>query len=186
MAESTAPEIGVVDTGTEVESNEKRAREEDNVSEGGAKKQKMEEEKPSPLGPVKLGFKEFGSSLDMFDYFFNFLHAWSPFLIVNKYEHIMLLELLKNGHTESDKKIGGGIRSFQVRKHPTWKSRCFFLIREDGSADDFSFRKCVDNILPLPEEMQLKPDVNRALGGGKHHRGKGNTGRGRDSGKRHH
>ncbi|OIV99994.1 hypothetical protein TanjilG_26332 [Lupinus angustifolius] len=188
MAEPTAaPEIGVVDTAMEIESNEKRAREEDNVSEGAAKKQKVEEEKPSSSGPVKLGFKEFESSLDMFDYFFNFLHAWSPFLNVNKYEHIMLLELLKNGHTESDKKIAGGIRSFQVRKHPTWKSRCFFLIREDGSADDFSFRKCVDHILPLPEEMQLKPDVNRALGGsgrGKHRRGKGHNGRGRGSGQR--
>lgn len=90
---------------------------------------------------------------------------------------MMLLELLKNGHTEPDTKIGGGIRVFQVRKHPMWKSRCFFLVREGESVDDFSFRKCVDHILPLPEEMQVKPDANMALGGGKkHYRGKSGGG----------
>ncbi|KAJ1438935.1 hypothetical protein SESBI_02709 [Sesbania bispinosa] len=89
---------------------------------------------------------------------------------------MVLLELLKNGHPEPDSKIGGGIQAFQVRMHPMWKSRCFFLIREDESVDDFSFRKCVDHILPLPEEMQLKPDANKALGG--RHGGKGGNGRG--------
>lgn len=108
---------------------------------------------------------------------------WGCF--VWQYEHVVLLELLKNGHAEPDTKIGGGISAFQVRKHPTWKSRCFFLIREDESVDDFSFRKCVDRILPLPEAMQLKPDVNRALGGSKRHGGKGGGGGGRGGGRGH-
>jgi len=96
-----------------------------------------------------------------------------------QYEHAMLLELLMKGHPEPDQKIGGGkIRAFQVRKHPTWKSKCFFLIKEDESADDFSFRKCVDHILPLPEAMQVKHDANRALGGSgkRKHRGAGGRG----------
>lgn len=96
-----------------------------------------------------------------------------------QYEHTMLLELLMKGHPEPDQKIGGKIRAFQVRKHPTWKSKCFFLVREDESADDFSFRKCVDHILPLPEAMQVKHDANRALGGsgkGKHRGGGGRGG----------
>lgn len=89
----------------------------------------------------------------------------------------MLLELLKNGHLEPDKKIGSGIRAFQVRYHPKFRSRCFFLLREDDSVDDFSFRKCVDHILPLPENMQVKHDVNKALGGA--HGGKAGGGGGR-------
>ncbi|CAJ1975290.1 unnamed protein product [Sphenostylis stenocarpa] len=143
-----------------------------------------EEEKDATC-PVQLGYKSFGSSTEMFHYFYNILHTWPQYLNINKYEHLMLLELLKNGHAEPDKKIGGGIRAFQVRKHPTYKSRCFFLIREDDSADDFSFRKCVDHILPLPEEMHLKSDANKALGGGggggggKHHGHGGKGGRGR-------
>lgn len=102
---------------------------------------------------------------------------------------MMLLELLKKGHAEPDKKIGGGVRSFQIRKHPTFKSRCFFLIREDDSVDDFSFRKCVDHILPLPEEMHLKSEGNKAFGGGgggKHYGGRGGKGRGGRGGGRGH
>ncbi|XP_061346656.1 protein EMBRYO DEFECTIVE 514-like [Gastrolobium bilobum] len=198
MAESTAPDPEVIEANTtdaavdiivenpeaNGESNQKRDRE-DEEEDGVSKKQKVEaeedEKKSSGSDPVKLGPKSFCSSLEMFDYFYKLLHAWPPYLNVNKYEQIMLLELLKNGHTEPDKKIGGGIRAFQVRRHSMWKSRCFFLIREDESVDDFSFRKCVDHILPLPEEMQLKPDVNKAFGGSggaKHHGGRGGSGRG--------
>ncbi|XP_020228234.1 protein EMBRYO DEFECTIVE 514 [Cajanus cajan] len=179
MTDATA-----VDSASNGEPNQKRTRE-DNVDEenGVSKKQKVEaeekrsngedeEEKKKPSGPVKLGFKNFASSVEMFDYFYNLLHTWPPNLNLNKYEHTMLLELLKKGHAEGDDKIGGGIRVFQVRKHPMWKSRCFFLIREDESVDDFSFRKCVDHIVPLPEEMQVKADANKALGGGKRHHGR--------------
>lgn len=176
---------------TNGESNLKRDREEDESQEdddGVSKKPKMEKsveeerleklegvEEEEKSGPVNLGYKTFGSSVEIFDYFYKFLHHWPPHLNVNKYEHTMLLELLKKGHSEPDKKIGAGVRAFQVRNHPTWKSRCFFLIREDDSVDDFSFRKCVDHILPLPEEMQLKSHVNKMLGGGG---GKGRRGRG--------
>ncbi|KAB5556257.1 hypothetical protein DKX38_007166 [Salix brachista] len=125
-------------------------------------------------GPVSLGPKNFESVVKMFDYFYNFLHHWPPNLNVNKYEHMVLLDLLKRGHTEPDKKIGGGIQTFQVRFHPMFKSRCFFLIRDDESVDDFSFRKCVDHILPLPEDMKIKSD--NFLGGGKGHGGKGGRG----------
>lgn len=92
----------------------------------------------------------------------------------------MLLDLLKKGHLEAEKKIGSGVKSFQVKYHPQWKSRCFFVVRADGSSDDFSFRKCVDHILPLPENMVVKSDVSKALGGGHRGGGRGNwRGRGR-------
>lgn len=35
-------------------------------------------------GRVNLGQKEFGSSVEMFDYFYKFLHYWPPNLNVNK------------------------------------------------------------------------------------------------------
>ncbi|XP_030529970.1 protein EMBRYO DEFECTIVE 514 [Rhodamnia argentea] len=170
------------------ESNAKRQREEGEEGaeddDGVAKKQKVEEksveeerlEKGSGL--AKVGPKEFGSSVEMFDYFFKFLHFWPANVNVNKYEYMTLLELIKKGHLEPDKKIGVGIKAFQVRFHPTFKSKCFFLIREDDSVDDFSFRKCVDHIIPLPEEMKAKDGVSRALGGGKGRGGRGGGGRG--------
>lgn len=93
-----------------------------------------------------------------------------------QYEHMVFLDLLKKGHPEPEKKIGVGIHAFQVRYHPTFKSRCFFLLRDDESVDDFSFRKCVDHILPLPENMKQKADVNKALGGGGGRGGRGGGG----------
>lgn len=122
----------------------------------------------------------------MICYLLFFVHFLNPLSLVNsvrfvlwgQYEHTMLLELLRKGHSEADKKIGAGVRTFQIRNHPTYRSRCFFLIREDDSVDDFSFRKCVDHILPLPEEMQLKSHVNKMLGGGKGRGGRGGGGRG--------
>ncbi|ESR53843.1 hypothetical protein CICLE_v10022133mg [Citrus x clementina] len=174
------------------DANAKRARDDDDGGEGNgdvSKKQKIDEDEKS-VEEERLEKKEFGSSIEMFDYFYKFLHFWPPNLNVNKYEHMVLLDLLKKGHPEPDKKIGGGIQAFQVRYHPTYKSRCFFLIREDETADDFSFRKCVDHMLPLPEDMKVKSDANKALGGGGggkgrgggrggHGHGKGGHGRGR-------
>ncbi|KAJ0231371.1 Protein EMBRYO DEFECTIVE 514 [Hirschfeldia incana] len=156
----------------EAETAEKREREqteEEETEDGGgeSKKQKVVgEEEKSKKGPVKLGPKEFVSSVAMFDYFTKFMHFWPTDLDVNKYEHMVLLDLIKKGHSEPDKKIGGGIKAFQVRTHPMWKSRCFFLVREDDSADDFSFRKCVDQILPLPENMKAPGSSGNGHGGG--------------------
>ncbi|CAK8563174.1 unnamed protein product [Lathyrus sativus] len=176
MAETATAEQEIIAATVDSEMNsktfQKRAGDEEDKTV--SKKQKVDaEEEKKPSGPVKLGNKSFGSSLELFDYFYSFLHAWGLNLDVNKYEHTMLLELLRKGHPEPDEKIAGEICAFQVRKHPTWKSKCFFLIRDDESADDFSFRKCVDRILPLPEAMQVKHDANRALG----KRGGGGKGR---------
>ncbi|XP_076915416.1 protein EMBRYO DEFECTIVE 514-like [Bidens hawaiensis] len=139
----------------------------DEDNEKSVEEQRLEKREEAETGPVTVGYKKFETSVEMYDYFFKFLHYWPPNLNINKYEHAMLLDLLKKGHLEAAKKIGAGIKTFQVRYHPQYKSRCFFLVREDGSADDFSFRKCVDHILPLPENMTVKYDVNKAMGGGR-------------------
>lgn len=122
-----------------------------------------------------MGPKEFASSVDMFDYFFALLHSWTPQLEINKYEHMVLEDLVKKGHAEPSKKIGAGVEAFEIRNHPVWQSRCFFVRRVDGSSDDFSFRKCVDNILPLPEDLKMGKS-NGKKGGGGHYKGNGGRG----------
>ncbi|CAN6462536.1 unnamed protein product [Victoria cruziana] len=165
--------------GTHVEEQ----REEDVKECGGSEEGAIKSES------VKLGPKAFSSSVEMLNYFYKFLHFWPLNVDVNKYEYMIFLDLLKNGSSEADKKMGSGVQSFQIRVHPVWRSRCFFVMRTDGTFDDFSYRKSIDNILPLPENMKVPPakaDVDRALVGKKSaaHRqggggGKGNHGRGR-------
>ncbi|CAH2065037.1 unnamed protein product [Thlaspi arvense] len=173
------------------EDMELESEREENGEENGSihKKQKVEErsveeerlEKKTEVngsGRVKLGPKEFVSSVEMFDYFNKLLHFWPNNLDLNKtiqvgsgtqnifmYERRVLLDLVKKGHPEPEKKIGGGIKAFQIRNHPVWKSRCFFLVRVDETADDFSFRKCVDHILPLPENVKSPKSSGGGRGG---------------------
>ncbi|OEL28176.1 hypothetical protein BAE44_0010801 [Dichanthelium oligosanthes] len=155
---------------------------------GETKDEKEGEGEEADGKPVKLGPKEFASAVEMFDYFFALLHSWAPQLEFNKYEQMVLEDLLKKGHAEPAKKIGAGIEAFEIRNHPVWQSRCFFVCRVDGSADDFSFRKCVDNILPLPEDMKIgngkKSSGHKGGGGGGRGGGRGGGGRGGGGGGR--
>ncbi|KAE8655221.1 hypothetical protein F3Y22_tig00117034pilonHSYRG01338 [Hibiscus syriacus] len=176
------------------DSKSKREREEDGEEiDDASKKQKLEKsveeerlEKKSDLpesSPVRLGPKEFGTSAEMFGYFVYLLHHWGTQLNFNKYEHMVLLDLLRKGHLEPERKIGGGIKAFQIRNHPVWNSKCFFVIREDETVDDFSFRKCIDHILPLPDDMKIKHNADSApQGGGWKGRGGKGVGRGRGKG----
>lgn len=181
---------------TTAENSDKHDRdmEEEEIEDGNAsKKPKLEKsmeeerlERSAQLGPVSLGPKEFDTSVEMFDYFFKLLHHWPPNVNLNKYEHMVLLDLLKKGHPEPNKKIGVGIQAFQVRNHPEWESICFFIVRDDETIEDFSFRKCVHNILPLPEDMISKPESNKVFGrgGGRGRGGRGGwRGRGRGRGR---
>ncbi|KAG6486217.1 protein EMBRYO DEFECTIVE 514-like [Zingiber officinale] len=146
---------------------EKRGREEGNVEGRDSKrrKQKVEEslEEVRTEG-ASLGPKVFGSATEMYRYFLKLVHSWSANLDLNQYEHLVLLDLLKKGHPESTIKIGEGIKAFQVRDHPIWNTRCFFLIRVNGSSDAFSFRKCVDKILPLPSHLKVDSSSGNSSG----------------------
>lgn len=121
---------------------------------------------------VALGPKIFGSSMKMLDYFVKLLHYWPHKLNFNKYEYLVLLDLLNKGQVDHDKKIEG-VNAFQVRYHPTWNSKCFFAVKEDGSSSDFSFRKCIDKILPLPDHMKKTTNagIHFQRGGRGHYRG---------------
>lgn len=53
--------------------------------EGEGEEQEEEAEKEGSVpDPIKLGFKSFASSSEMFHYFFNFLHAWPQSINVNE------------------------------------------------------------------------------------------------------
>ncbi|XP_024358555.1 uncharacterized protein [Physcomitrium patens] len=103
-----------------------------------------------PVEAKKLGPKVFETPVKMFSYFYNLLHDWQFNVNVNKYEYLVLSELVAQGNPQ---KVGDGIAAFQIRNHPEWKSRCYYLIRKDGSEEDFSYRKCVDALMPLPANL---------------------------------
>ncbi|KAI3841938.1 hypothetical protein MKW92_049444 [Papaver armeniacum] len=46
-------------------------------------------------------------------------------------------------HPRGNEKVGSGLSEIKVGYHPKYNSRCFNVVRTDGSVEDFSYRKCV-------------------------------------------
>lgn len=62
-----------------------------------------------------------------------------------------LMELLKH-HEKAEEKLKD-IKDFTVGLHPEYKqTRCFFVIKNDDSKEDFSFHKCLNNMFGVKEE----------------------------------
>lgn len=51
-------------------------------------------------------------------------------------------------HPEADRKHGGGVCAISVALNPEWGTRNFFVLREDGSVDNWSIKKCISNLRP--------------------------------------
>nr|PNR28412.1 hypothetical protein PHYPA_029004 [Physcomitrium patens] len=73
-----------------------------------------------------------------------------------KYEYMVLIELIAQSDSN---KVAGGITAFQVHINPNCQSRCFILIREDGSKEEFSFKKYVKTLMP-PLSIWSRQPVN--------------------------
>ncbi|KXZ47647.1 hypothetical protein GPECTOR_34g806 [Gonium pectorale] len=70
---------------------------------------------------------------------------------INEYEYRVLLDLLKKGHPNATSKIGAGLCGFQVRAYPgadNAEARAFYAVRRDGTAEDFSYIKCLGVLFP--------------------------------------
>ncbi|CAE6940899.1 DCL [Symbiodinium natans] len=92
------------------------------------------------------------------------LEAWREILhgaevgqeIQDAQQNQIVQELLQY-HPDTDRKIGVGLRSFKVdmAPPPNDKHRCFWVIRVDGSEEDFSARKCSSAIRRKLRESRL-------------------------------
>lgn len=59
--------------------------------------------------------------------------------------------------------VGCGLKAFQVRIHPEFDtSRCFFVLRTDGTEEDFSYRKCLETLLPNDSAPPLPSKARKA------------------------
>ncbi|KAK4786760.1 hypothetical protein SAY86_010593 [Trapa natans] len=61
-----------------------------------------------------------------------------------------LLMMALTFHPNRDEKIGSGAKEIKVGQHSSHKdSRCFILVRKDGTTEDFSYHKCVYGALKI-------------------------------------
>ncbi|KAH7849747.1 hypothetical protein Vadar_022398 [Vaccinium darrowii] len=80
-----------------------------------------------------------------------------------------VVEKLLSFHPHSEDKIGCGLASIMVDRHPQFRcSRCLFVIRIDGGWIDFSYQKCLRAYIRHRGEV-VAPNTNRLesfVGGG--------------------
>lgn len=88
-----------------------------------------------------------------------------PLGAVQDEESIDFLDALIAMHPEADVKIGVGVHQFVIRPSTVnpWQ-RTFWIVRQDGTETDFSYRKCITPPSPLQDfkracRTAVKPSV---------------------------
>ena len=65
--------------------------------------------------------------------------------ILDESEKKFIMDLLKYHHRAADKLKD--LKDICVDNHPTYaNTRCFIIVKNDGTKEDFSIAKCIDNI----------------------------------------
>jgi hypothetical protein len=98
--------------------------------------------------PVKLATREFEKAGDATDFFRAMLNRYKVGARIAKQDELDLAALLQL-HSEYAEKVGVGIGHFEVRRPPdegfqSLSKRCFWIVRTDGSAVDFSYKNCLE------------------------------------------
>lgn len=76
---------------------------------------------------------------------------------LNKEEQALVQDLLQQGHHRAEEKIGCGVKHIKVGAHPDHpESRCFHLVRTDGTTTDFSYRKCIETLFGVEKSKPTK------------------------------
>jgi hypothetical protein len=96
--------------------------------------------------PVPVGGLRFASKGDASDHFRAILYRYAIGERIPEPDATELEWLLER-HSEATEKIGAGVDYFSVRA-ALYGTRCFEVVRTDGSKTDFSFRNCVDGRAP--------------------------------------
>ncbi len=99
--------------------------------------------------PVQVGGLNFASKGEAEDYFRSILYRFDIGQRIPEPEATELEWLLER-HSEAADKIGVGVEHFSIRD-AIFGTRCFELVRTDGSKTDFSFKNCVDGRAPTPQ-----------------------------------
>ncbi|KAK7317076.1 hypothetical protein RJT34_01003 [Clitoria ternatea] len=84
------------------------------------------------------------------------LNKYSIDELLNERDKLTMLKVLRF-HPHKDEKLGSGPQDIKVGWHPIYNdSRCFFIVRNDGTVEDFSYRKCILSALEVVDPAKLK------------------------------
>jgi hypothetical protein len=132
--------------------------------------------------PITIGYKTFTTGQECYKYFNHIISKYRKNQNLNDYEFHNVLELIRTGHPEAERKLATTVAAIQIRDVYTagMPSSCFHLLRENGETEDVSYRKCVSNLFEEMKDQLMSANKNRSQSGG---RGGGRGGRGRANGR---
>eukprot|EP00197_Chlamydomonas_leiostraca_P002285 CAMPEP_0202857698 /NCGR_PEP_ID=MMETSP1391-20130828/540_1 /ASSEMBLY_ACC=CAM_ASM_000867 /TAXON_ID=1034604 /ORGANISM="Chlamydomonas leiostraca, Strain SAG 11-49" /LENGTH=171 /DNA_ID=CAMNT_0049536537 /DNA_START=91 /DNA_END=602 /DNA_ORIENTATION=- len=139
---------------TEVVEAKEEAKEEVKEEVADGAETQTETQTPGKRGssePVTLGYASFKTIQELAGFCRTILQNSALNVDLNEYEYLTLLALLKH-HPDKDRKLGLGVRAFQVRPFRgaggDGEARAFHALRKDGSWEDFSYLKCAAEVFP--------------------------------------
>ena len=93
---------------------------------------------------IQLETRLFARAGDGTRFFSAMLNRYSVGEVVGSVDAVDLTALLKR-HDELEEKIGVGVARFEVADAPDGHGgKCFWIVRNDGSRIDFSFKHCLE------------------------------------------
>ncbi|MCS3444985.1 DCL family protein [Bradyrhizobium elkanii] len=93
--------------------------------------------------PLQIGSLAFPTQQKALLHCKNILSEYGPDEWVSEEDALFLSELLKR-HPDAAAKIGNGIHHFEVMRASEFNTKCFAIVRRDGSRIDFSYKVCVN------------------------------------------
>lgn len=94
--------------------------------------------------PVILKSIQFKTQTAATNFFKAMLAKYMPGDRVSDEDAKYLLELIER-HEDFEEKKGAGVSHFEVMLNPEYQSKCFWVVRTDGTQDSFSAKHCVTN-----------------------------------------
>ncbi len=91
--------------------------------------------------PIEIGDYRFERKTDALVFMKEMLNRYHPGDTVSAADADFLILALKR-HPESASKIGVGPKKFEVRS-ADYGTQCFWIVRNDGSEERFSYKSCV-------------------------------------------
>lgn len=94
---------------------------------------------------IYISGKRFKSLQEIKSIFAKILKSYKPEEIVKEEDEELLKGLLQY-HTKAQEKLQN-FKCFEVNFHEQYKeTKCFFIVKESGDKEDFSYVQCIKNI----------------------------------------